>query len=320
MKNPRTLLVAGVLATLSAASLLAQSSFDLVLVGKSREFVRNSAGGPVPNPSNPFGNLGFEVTVSGPSFGAGITAPVVTLPGTSSYPTANSAVHNGGTLVYNSDGEWGYGSPDGNGIATNNLSNLTTYFQHGTYAISTPNGTVNLSLDMSSTPFPVVPNFTFSQGTWTNGILYFDPNQDLTITLGNVNGFKTGAGSTPLYASSGVGGHINFYFTDGSTDYTDQNAFSRVGPPGVTFDENPANLTYTLAANPLNAGKTFFGEGNFGIFLDYNTTGGSINVSLLESITSFQVQAIPEPSTYAAFAGLGALGLAAWRRRRRLAA
>ncbi len=30
---------------------------------------------------------------------------------------------------------------------------------------------------------------------------------------------------------------------------------------------------------------------------------------------NFSVSAIPEPSTYAAFAGLGALGLAFWRRR-----
>ena len=33
------------------------------------------------------------------------------------------------------------------------------------------------------------------------------------------------------------------------------------------------------------------------------------------TIDSVTVSAIPEPSTYAMLAGLGALGLAAWRRR-----
>jgi hypothetical protein len=36
---------------------------------------------------------------------------------------------------------------------------------------------------------------------------------------------------------------------------------------------------------------------------------------MVESLTSFQLQAVPEPSTYAALAGVAALGLALWRRR-----
>ncbi len=60
---------------------------------------------------------------------------------------------------------------------------------------------------------------------------------------------------------------------------------------------------------------TAVGNGfNFGVFGNTNiTTGVSIGSM---SLDNFAVSAIPEPSTYAAFAGLGALGIAAWSRRR----
>ncbi len=47
--------------------------------------------------------------------------------------------------------------------------------------------------------------------------------------------------------------------------------------------------------------------------------GGSTN-GLMSAVAVYDVTAIPEPSTYAAIAGLGALGLAFWRRRSRRAA
>lgn len=52
---------------------------------------------------------------------------------------------------------------------------------------------------------------------------------------------------------------------------------------------------------------------NFGVFGNSNTTA-AISVGNVYA-DNFAVSAIPEPSTYAAFAGLGALGLAFWRRR-----
>lgn len=315
MKIPRFPLLLAALTLLAVSSVHAQTPFDLVLISKSREFVKNTATGPVPATGNPFGNLGFEVTVSGPSFGSGITAPVVTLGSGSTYPSANPSVHDGGTLYFNSDGEWGYGSPDGEGIAMS--SNLNVYFSQTTaYNVNVLGN--NVSLNFNSSAFPIVPDFIFSQGTWSNGTLLFDPTQNLTITIGNLGGFKSGtSGTTPDYDASGVGGHVNLFLRDGSTVLTDQDLFSRVGPPGATFTENPGSISYTLTANALNAGKTFFGEGIFQTMTDYNTTGGYTNVALMESMTSFSITAIPEPSTYAAMASALALGLAAWHRRRR---
>ena len=57
---------------------------------------------------------------------------------------------------------------------------------------------------------------------------------------------------------------------------------------------------------------------NFGVFGNSNTTA-AISVGNVYA-DNFSVSAIPEPSTYAAFAGLGAIGLAFWRRRQKAAA
>ena len=57
---------------------------------------------------------------------------------------------------------------------------------------------------------------------------------------------------------------------------------------------------------------------NFGVFGNSNTTA-AISVGSVYA-DNFAVSAIPEPSTYAALAGLGALGLAFWRRRRSVSA
>ncbi|HVT73199.1 MAG TPA: PEP-CTERM sorting domain-containing protein [Lacunisphaera sp.] len=53
---------------------------------------------------------------------------------------------------------------------------------------------------------------------------------------------------------------------------------------------------------------------NFGVFVNSDTTAAISSGSVYAD--NFSVSAVPEPSTYAAFAGLGALGLAFWRRRR----
>jgi len=42
--------------------------------------------------------------------------------------------------------------------------------------------------------------------------------------------------------------------------------------------------------------------------------GSASAAAFFDSQLSFSIQAIPEPSTYAAWAGVLALGLAAWRR------
>lgn len=91
-------------------------------------------------------------------------------------------------------------------------------------------------------------------------------------------------------------------------------------------------ITFTLDRNSfsLTAGSTTsFVEGtNYGVF-SFTATGTSqlftvgptgSNEANLAGLQVVQTSAVPEPSTYAALAGLAALGLAAARRRRRMAA
>jgi hypothetical protein len=89
----------------------------------------------------------------------------------------------------------------------------------------------------------------------------------------------------------------------------------------------------TLAAAYSLDGTNFTSVASFLPVTQWNNTGGGNvtngfnfevfgNSNLAASLSAgsvyadnFSVSAIPEPSTYAAFAGLGALGLAIWRRR-----
>jgi hypothetical protein len=74
--------------------------------------------------------------------------------------------------------------------------------------------------------------------------------------------------------------------------------------------------TYNLATE-WAAGAATSGF-NFEVFGNSNLVG-AISAGAIYA-DNFAVSAIPEPSTYAAFAGLGALGLAVWRRRQASAA
>ncbi len=76
-----------------------------------------------------------------------------------------------------------------------------------------------------------------------------------------------------------------------------------------------AGASFDIAG--AQAGNTTPLDNGFGIdLLGLTNNAGAIAAGQM-SYDNFAVSAVPEPSTYAAFAGLGALGLAWWRRRQR---
>ena len=307
MKTPSTL-IAALLFLLAALSVNSQV-VSSVFVGKTYSFRKDSAGAPVQDTSNPFGSAGFDVTVAGSDM-ALLTAPVITLPAGSTYPTVAASIHNGGTLVYDAgDEHWNYGFPNANDIAAP-PANINGYFGSGTYSIFVQGTTVSFFLGNiggdGSFDAAFSPDLTFSQGTWSGGKLLVDPSQALTITTSTMSNYASG-GST-------IGGHIGL----GLDGIFDLENWSRVGPAGVTLNEVDNFITYTISPGTLTAGIEYGGEASFDGIRDQSLAlAGSLNGTYYGNITTFTIQAIPEPSTYAALAGLGALGLAFWQRRRK---
>ncbi len=86
------------------------------------------------------------------------------------------------------------------------------------------------------------------------------------------------------------------------------------------YSVNGSSYTALASFNPVaqwTAGAATGGF-NFEVFGNSNLAGAISTGSIYAD--NFAISAIPEPSTYAAFAGLGALGLAVWRRRQARAA
>lgn len=344
MKNTTTLLLSACGALLAVASLRAQT-VTAVKVSKTENYVQTSnttlATPGNLDTSNSFGPADFQVTVRGTGLtSSNLAAPVVTLTTGSTYASVNSTVHNRGTLTFNSDGMWGYGydpsaSLTGQGVAAHAINQSTptidTYFSNSTNASTNPFSikvysdaggtafsTVSLYLNPSAGAYPAIATMSFSQGTWVNGVLQVDPTQPLTITTSTYAAY--------LNRSAGIGGHMELGLANALSNAVvfDIEKYSDVGPTGATLDVGGAGnttggfLTYTVNAGTLTAGATYNGIGLFDRIVGQDTTdlAGSFNIAYFERSTSFSISAIPEPSTYAAFAGLGALGLAVWRRRK----
>jgi hypothetical protein len=135
---------------------------------------------------------------------------------------------------------------------------------------------------------PTGANVQFESGVWNSGILdynrtaVFASTTDVTDVLLRMS-----------FDASTKNLALDYSFNNGATFVA-----------GTTFDLDGAQ-----------AGLTAPRFDGIGLDLLGQTNGaGVINAGQM-TFDNFSVSAIPEPSTYAAFAGLGALGLAVWRRR-----
>lgn len=130
-------------------------------------------------------------------------------------------------------------------------------------------------------------------------------------------------GGTYVVAATGEATSFGWTFTDFDAA-TDVVLFS-IRPANGGDDvlnlqfqgSNPGG--YTLAANLLTPGVDYTGQLSFARIVDNPADiPGASGVAYYAVQTTFEIQAVPEPSTYALFAaGLGIVGIAAWRRRRR---
>jgi hypothetical protein len=105
----------------------------------------------------------------------------------------------------------------------------------------------------------------------------------------------------------------------------DYNGGTNTFTSGYSVDGGNTFLNYGTGAPGSTSGwfvtpSTGFGLEVYGALYGNGTLTGPIAMSGQMYADNLSVSAIPEPSTYAAFAGLGALGLAFWRRRQKAAA
>jgi hypothetical protein len=145
------------------------------------------------------------------------------------------------------------------------------------------------------------------------GVYQLDPANAWTLNSGTFTfNVPVGAANSRIeIAISGTG--VNFNEAAG---FGTANTFS--GSTGsMSLSSGDVEAPTFLAGNNYNVEIRFLSGTDYqdiGLAVG-QTAGSAFGAALYDSHLSFTIQAVPEPSTYAAFAGAAALGLAFWRRR-----
>lgn len=290
MKNPRTLLLPAALVLLAVSSAQAQI-VEFIIVSKDQYFTQ------LTNTTVSAGtNFRFEASVEGTDLSS-ISAPTL-----DSKPGGTGPL---GPLVQDPDdsSRWILQQNYGSGAA------LESAYNAGNFGMTVLGQSLTVGLPNETPRFPVAPTATLSGGTIVGGVLTWDVSQSLTISLAD-----------PL---SNVSNPANF----AAVDHTSLSIWGQDLDRGAEAFGN-GTLSITIGGSGANntfiAGQTYWVEMDFinivGGTLPATISGGALDGASYGGVygrtVNFQIQAIPEPSTYAALAGVGALGLACWRRRR----
>lgn len=274
-----------------------ESQVEFVLVEKRSEWTASGNGVVVAAPDDPehfSAPFGFRVQVEGTNLSGLSPAPTFTIPGGSGLTPP---------LAYDAEGEnWVYRPAFGS------QSLLDGAYANGGYGVTVQDTTLHLDLDGDAYPAPPVP--VISGGTWSNGVLYIDAAQPLTISTGAFVGFGT----------TGVLNHINLSIF-GPNATVDIESFSP--NPYVSGDVSTDSLSHAFDGGDLVSGASYKVQIEFNTIVDLSDElEGAIGVALYTSRLTFDMQtlaAVPEPATYAAWLGVATLGLAAVRRLKRRA-
>lgn len=201
------------------------------------------------------------------------------------YTFSASAIASGN--AFNTDNRLGVFNFNGSGqmTADNSSANGPSLLGVGGYVVY-----FHLSSTLAATPF-TINKVSASPTTMSSG-----------------SSFTALSSPTTLVAASGG--------LSSNTEYTLRMALSYVSATQMDITVSFRDSTDAVLASVM-ASDTSSITATFDSFL--YRAGTHNNFGQTQTITDFSVAAIPEPSTYAAFAGLAALGLVAYRRRRAVA-
>jgi hypothetical protein len=211
-------------------------------------------------------------------FGSGLAGTYsVTPPGTGSVTTAQNLVINGSFNSANFSVDYA------------DVTTMNNAYGAGVYHMEVPNGGSPQSWDLQPLTGDQYPNAPLVTGTWTGGLLQVDPTQNYLVTFAAFGGFN-------------VNDSISMKIDGIATNY-----FS-----------NTSVTTFQIDAATLTAGMTYDVSLRFNNnLIDMNAIGAGGNANAgFTTENSFQIQAIPEPSTYAAIFGVMALAGVVIHRRR----
>lgn len=196
---------------------------------------------------------------------------------------------------------------------------MDTALNNGTYSVSLGGATSAFTLDLTGDLYPNTPLAALTGGSWNAGTQRYDVNPaaawsiatglfnnanflwnmsrvEIDIWGGGVDFTKDiGAGSSTAFGAGATSGSLNLFSTDSGA------------PTFIAGNTYVVDIRFARVIDFPNISS------ELGLTLDPTATAQG--VTMYESKLSFSIQAIPEPAAYAAWAGLLALGLVAWRRR-----
>jgi hypothetical protein len=174
---------------------------------------------------------------------------------------------------------------------------LNNAYANGIYSMALAgSGSWTASQSLTGNAYPNAPLVT---GTWSGGLLQVDPTQNYTLTFATFGGFL-----------------VNGTHGDSISLSIEDSGFSQVH----SDFSNVSVTTFLIAANTLTAGQVYNVSLRFNNnYIDYAAVGGANGNVSYTTENSFQIQAIPEPATYAEILGVVALAGVMFHRRRRAA-
>lgn len=301
MKMMRALVVSAG-AVFAAAGLSAQYvAPDFFSVDLQKRFFQTGSGTTTPEPysAGVMGPYSFVVSVESNSGDlSGNPAPTV---------SATAGLYNGGSTPLGAQGSnWRITTYYTGSVALlADFPDATTFTLSQLEPPSTPHS-VSVTLTGSyAVPTPFV-NYSVVSGSvigWSGSTLQVTPGTVLDLTSNAFTGWETNGA---LFNHAGL-------FVEHNSIGTQAETFSDGANP--YFSSGTGNPNFLTMTNLSIVSGTYYVELEFNAVADIDTSYGT-GVALYTSRTSFSIEAIPEPSTYAALLGAVALVAVGSRRRR----